>query len=152
MAFSLFSLFFGMNILLFHTGVTGFGQRMSLWRVFRPNISKFIVSSERGYILPKDVYLPLDRFVSCNVRIQNVHEFKTITFKFQFAIRLDFQYARSSGPGGQNVNKLNTKAEVRFHVASADWLDQDVRERLAQYQSNKISKEGELIITSQEHR
>lgn len=35
--------------------------------------------------------------------------------------RIDFNYARSSGPGGQNVNKVNTKAELRFHVMSADW-------------------------------
>ena len=66
--------------------------------------------------------------------------------------RIEFSFARSSGPGGQNVNKLNTKAEIRFHVKSADWLPTAVRERLLQYQSNKVSKEGELIITSQEHR
>ena len=66
--------------------------------------------------------------------------------------RVEFSFARSSGPGGQNVNKLNTKAEIRFHVNSADWLPVAVRARLLQYQSNKISKDGELIITSQEHR
>lgn len=66
--------------------------------------------------------------------------------------RVEFSFARSSGPGGQNVNKLNTKAEIRFHVNSADWLPVAVRARLLQYQSNKVSKDGELIITSQEHR
>lgn len=66
--------------------------------------------------------------------------------------KVEFSFARSSGPGGQNVNKLNTKAEIRFHVGSADWLPLAVRGRLLQYQSNKISKDGELIITSQEHR
>jgi len=50
------------------------------------------------------------------------------------------------------VNKLNTKAEVRFHVSSADWLDAEVRERLLEYQNNKVNKDGELVITSQEHR
>jgi hypothetical protein len=50
------------------------------------------------------------------------------------------------------VNKLNTKAEVRFHVSSADWLDSEVRGRLLEYQSNKVNKDGELVITSQEHR
>jgi peptidyl-tRNA hydrolase ICT1 len=50
------------------------------------------------------------------------------------------------------VNKLNTKAEARFHVESADWLEPDVRLRLADYQSNKVSKEGELIVSSQEFR
>jgi peptidyl-tRNA hydrolase ICT1 len=66
--------------------------------------------------------------------------------------RLEFNYARSSGPGGQNVNKLNTKAEVRFNVHTADWLEPEVRQRLLEYQSNKISKEGDLIVSSQEHR
>lgn len=50
------------------------------------------------------------------------------------------------------MNKLNTKAEVRFHVSSADWLDSEVRGRLLEYQSNKVNKDGELVITSQEHR
>ena len=35
--------------------------------------------------------------------------------------RITFNFSRSSGPGGQNVNKVNTKAEIRFVVASADW-------------------------------
>jgi protein subunit release factor B len=74
-----------------------------------------------------------------------------ISFCLSF-IRVEFSFARSSGPGGQNVNKLNTKAELRFHVQSATWLQPEVRQRLVQYQSNKVSKEGDLIISSQEHR
>jgi peptidyl-tRNA hydrolase ICT1 len=66
--------------------------------------------------------------------------------------KVEFAFARSSGPGGQNVNKLNTKAEVRFKVATADWIPINVRERLLVYQVNKINKEGELVVTSQEHR
>lgn len=66
--------------------------------------------------------------------------------------KVEFNFARSSGPGGQNVNKLNTKAEIRFNVSSADWIAFEVKQRLMQYQANRISKEGELIITCQEHR
>lgn len=66
--------------------------------------------------------------------------------------KVEFSYARSSGPGGQNVNKVNTKAEVRFHVDTADWLPVDVRSRLLSYQENKVTKEGMLVVTSQEHR
>jgi peptidyl-tRNA hydrolase ICT1 len=66
--------------------------------------------------------------------------------------KIDVKFTRSSGPGGQNVNKLSTKAEIRFNVDEADWLPDDVKKRLKMYQSNKISKEGELVLTSQEHR
>lgn len=43
--------------------------------------------------------------------------------------KLDVKYSRSSGPGGQNVNKLETKVDVRFHVATADWIPKETRER-----------------------
>ena len=66
--------------------------------------------------------------------------------------KVDFQFARSSGPGGQNVNKLNTKAEIRFNLTSADWIPEEVKQRLRAAQGNKISKNGEVIISSQEHR
>jgi protein subunit release factor B len=54
--------------------------------------------------------------------------------------------------GGQNVNKLNTKAELRFHVYNADWITADVKARLHVQQANRINNEGELLITAQEHR
>lgn len=66
--------------------------------------------------------------------------------------RMEFGFARSSGPGGQNVNKVNTKVEVRFVVDGADWLPLDVRGRLKEYEANKINTRGELVVSSQEHR
>ncbi|XP_060620697.2 large ribosomal subunit protein mL62 [Anolis sagrei] len=66
--------------------------------------------------------------------------------------RLSISYCRSSGPGGQNVNKVNTKAEVRFHLASADWITEDVRQKMAVMQKNKITKFGELIVSSEVSR
>ncbi|KAM9596212.1 large ribosomal subunit protein mL62 isoform 2-T2 [Trichechus inunguis] len=45
--------------------------------------------------------------------------------------RLTISYCRSSGPGGQNVNKVNSKAEVRFHLATADWIAEPVRQKIA---------------------
>ncbi|KAF6736779.1 Peptidyl-tRNA hydrolase ICT1, mitochondrial [Oryzias melastigma] len=44
--------------------------------------------------------------------------------------RLTVTYSRSSGPGGQHVNKVNTKAEVRFHVHTADWIPEDIRQKV----------------------
>lgn len=44
--------------------------------------------------------------------------------------KITVTYSRSSGPGGQNVNKLDTKVDVRFHVESAEWISEEVRERL----------------------
>ncbi|XP_064406493.1 uncharacterized protein LOC135351436 [Halichondria panicea] len=66
--------------------------------------------------------------------------------------KLKVSYSRSGGPGGQNVNKLNTKAEVRFHVPSADWLPERVKERVQLMFKPRLTKDGELIIISQKHR
>ncbi|KYO31125.1 cerebellar degeneration-related protein 2-like [Alligator mississippiensis] len=66
--------------------------------------------------------------------------------------RLSISYCRSSGPGGQNVNKVNSKAEVRFHLASADWIPEDVRQKMAVLHKNKISKSGDLIVSSEASR
>ena len=65
---------------------------------------------------------------------------------------LEFHYTRSSGPGGQNVNKVNTKAELRFNVVAAKWLPDDVRERFMDQEKNKINQDGILVMSSQEQR
>ncbi len=65
---------------------------------------------------------------------------------------LHFTFSRSSGPGGQNVNKLNTKATLRWAAEASPSLPGPVRERfLAMYRS-KLTRAGELIITSQRFR
>ncbi|KAM4843388.1 large ribosomal subunit protein mL62 isoform 2-T2 [Thomomys bottae] len=66
--------------------------------------------------------------------------------------RLMISYCRSSGPGGQNVNKVNSKAEVRFHLATADWIAEPVRQKIAVRHKNKINRAGELIVTSESSR
>ncbi|CAN0072631.1 unnamed protein product, partial [Discosporangium mesarthrocarpum] len=66
--------------------------------------------------------------------------------------RLDISFTRSSGAGGQNVNKVNTKVAIRFSIADADWLAPDIRERLAKQQASRVNKNGELVIVCQEHR
>ncbi|XP_062234909.1 peptidyl-tRNA hydrolase ICT1, mitochondrial [Platichthys flesus] len=63
--------------------------------------------------------------------------------------RLTVSYSRSSGPGGQHVNKVSTKAEVRFHVKTADWIQDDVRQKIFDKNQNRINKAGELLVTSE---
>ncbi|XP_029456440.1 peptidyl-tRNA hydrolase ICT1, mitochondrial [Rhinatrema bivittatum] len=66
--------------------------------------------------------------------------------------RLTISYSRSSGPGGQHVNKVNSKAEVRFQLTAADWIAEDVRQKIVVMHKNKINKSGELIVSSEVSR
>lgn len=66
--------------------------------------------------------------------------------------RVAVAFSRSSGAGGQNVNKVNTKAEVRFHLATATWMEEEVRQRFAEMYAAHINAEGEVYMTSQKYR
>jgi ribosome-associated protein len=61
-------------------------------------------------------------------------------------------FSRSGGPGGQNVNKLNTKAGIRFNISLSSVLTEYEKERLLHVLKKRITAEGDLLITSQEER
>jgi len=65
---------------------------------------------------------------------------------------LQFQTARSSGPGGQNVNKVESKVEVRFHVASSQLLTDEQKELILSKLGKQLTTDGYLLVTAQEDR
>jgi ribosome-associated protein len=63
-----------------------------------------------------------------------------------------FTFARSSGPGGQNVNKVNSKATLRWSVVESGSLPEAVRRRLLARYRSQVTVTGELIVSSQRFR
>ena len=64
---------------------------------------------------------------------------------------LDESFIRSSGPGGQNVNKVSTAVQLRFDV-NASSLPEDVRRRLIRLAGNRVTTEGVLLIEAKRFR
>ena len=69
-----------------------------------------------------------------------------------FSNEIKFKTSRSTGPGGQNVNKVNTKVELRFDVVNSGVLTDMEKEHLLRKLRNKITTDGILIIVSQQSR
>ena len=65
---------------------------------------------------------------------------------------LEFSFVRSSGPGGQNVNKVNSKAVLRWNLNESQSFSSETRARLFEKLAGKLSTEGDLMITSDASR
>lgn len=63
-----------------------------------------------------------------------------------------WEFSRSGGPGGQNVNKVNSKVLLRWNPSTSPSLPSPVRDRLLRSLANRLTKEGELLVTAQATR
>ncbi len=65
---------------------------------------------------------------------------------------LTFETSRSSGPGGQHVNKTESRVTLVFDIDASTALDEDSKRKIAERYSSRISKRGELRVSAQSHR
>jgi ribosome-associated protein len=78
----------------------------------------------------------------------NPEELRNRNFENEFI----FSASRSSGPGGQNVNKVSSKVELRFNILLTSILTQEEKDKIFIKLKNKINKESEIILVSQSER
>ena len=65
---------------------------------------------------------------------------------------LNFSASRSSGPGGQNVNKVNTKVTLKFDVARSEVLSENEKDLISKKLASHVTKDGILLLTAQDKR
>ena len=65
---------------------------------------------------------------------------------------IDVQFVRSSGPGGQNVNKVATAVHLRFDAAGSPSLSPEVKERLLRLAGSRATDDGVIVIDARRHR
>jgi ribosome-associated protein len=65
---------------------------------------------------------------------------------------LEFNYIRSPGPGGQNVNKVASAVQLRFNAGASTLLDEYARTRFATLAGRRLTRDGWLVLTAHRHR
>jgi len=72
--------------------------------------------------------------------------------KEQLLKELTFAYIQSSGPGGQNVNKVATAVQLRFDIKNTSVLDEEIKARLLKIAGKRATGEGILVIEAKRYR
>ncbi len=65
---------------------------------------------------------------------------------------IDMSFSRSGGPGGQHVNKTETRVTLRFDVANSPSLPEEIRAKLLKRLASRLTNDGELLISADKHR
>jgi ribosome-associated protein len=69
-----------------------------------------------------------------------------------FLPEITFQTSRSSGPGGQNVNKVESRVELRWHLQNSQVLSEAQKQLILEKLANQLTAEGYLLVTAQDDR
>ncbi|XP_013780085.1 peptidyl-tRNA hydrolase ICT1, mitochondrial-like [Limulus polyphemus] len=133
--------------------VKGFRLPAVIWKETQVNYSNYSAPSFPEF---KSAY-SLDKiYADSSLNLNTIPEPpKNSEEKFSGYIPIDklkISYSRSSGPGGQNVNKVNTKVEIRFHLSTADWIPESVRNKMLEIYKTSINKEGYFMVNSDKTR
>ncbi len=89
--------------------------------------------------------------INININIYSLRMDQIVKIR-DFTSEFKFSSSRSSGPGGQNVNKVNSRIELRFNIIKSELLNEDEKVIILRKLKTKINSDGDLIITAQEDR
>jgi ribosome-associated protein len=113
--------------------LTSLLNQLDAWRFYEKVYLLFFGQEKPGDLLQV-------RNMNINILKQSIHAYAEASF------------SRSGGPGGQNVNKVNSKVTLKIKLAELSGLTDAELERVKSQLANRISNDGELVITSDEER
>lgn len=87
-----------------------------------------------------------------NMKNHNHHSSKNFARKKELQKELEFQASRSGGPGGQNVNKVNSKVTLIFDLLNSPSLSEEEKAKIGKALEKRINKEGKIILQVQSER